>query len=225
MDTLINKISELQMESVNEFIPKMIEMLKDKIGTLKFKAESLAPEFNNDVQKMQHLVRIIVSVVSEFKALAKCDDDCDENAHLHISPRTYELYANFSKSLESKIPDFTSKEYEEKIQAAINESRCIMLFNFMSHVAFNQIFMESHKQMYRVISEELITDVYNYIKSVLVEIVKGKIENRYPQLNRAIESVVVEFISEQKQEVIRNVRTIVESESFIFTQNQDDGIN
>ena len=221
MDTLINKISELQMESVNEFIPKMIEMLKDKIGTLKVKAESLAPEFNNDVQKMQHLVRIIVSVVSEFKALAKCDDDCDENAHLHISPRTYELYANFSKSLESKIPDFTSKEYEEKIQAAINESRCIMLFNFMSHVAFNQIFMESHKQMYRVISEELITDVYNYIKSVLVEIVKGKIENRYPQLNRAIESVVVEFISEQKQEVIRNVRTIVESESFIFTQNQD----
>ena len=221
MDTLIDKISELQMASIDEFIPKMINMLKEKIGVLKITHDHLAPEFNNDVQKMQHLVRIIVSVVSEFKALAKSYDDCDENGILHISPRTFELYADFSKELLEKAPNFETEEYKDKIQMAINESRCIMLFNFMSHIAFNQLFIESHKKMYREVAENLVNNIYNYIKKVLVTIVKNKIDDRYVQLNVAIEDVVVEYISLQKEKVLENIYTIVDSESFIFTQNSE----
>lgn len=221
MDTLIDKVSELQMSKVDEFIPKMKTMLNEKIQSLKHQHDTLAPEFNNDVQKMQHLVRIIVSVVSEFKSLAKVFDDCDEDSTLHISPRTYEMYSNFCKTLNEKQPDFTTKEYESKIQESINESRCIMLFNFMSHVAFNQLFIESHKQMYSETSKKLIEDVYEYIKSVLVTIVRTKIVNRYPQLNTAIESVVIEYIDIQKGILLQNVNTLVESESFIFTQNEE----
>lgn len=221
MDTLIDKVSELQMASIDEFIPKMTIMLKEKINNLKLSYQSLAPEFNNDVQKMQHLVRIIVSVVTEFKALAKSFDDCDEDSDLHISPRTFELYNKFAESLETSKPDFYTKEYEEKIQVAINESRCIMLFNFMSHVAFNQLFIESHKKMYKETSTILVENIYTYIKRVLITIVKIKIENRYPQLNEAIESVVIEYIDNQKEHVLKNINTLVESESFIFTQNTE----
>jgi interferon-induced GTP-binding protein Mx1 len=221
MNTLIDKISELQMSSVDEFIPKMLTMLKEKIGVLKFKVDQLAPEFNNDVQKMQHLVRIIVSVVAEFKALAKSYDDCDEEGILHISPRTFELYTQFSQELSDKQPDFYTEEYKEKIQVAINESRCIMLFNFMSHIAFHQLFIESHKKMYREVAGNLVDRVYDYIKTVLITIVKNKIDNRYIQLNSAIEDVVVEYINIQKELVLKNIHTIVDSESFIFTQNKE----
>ena len=219
MDTLIDKVSEIQMSKVEEFIPKMKALLQEKIKDLKHQHETLAPEFNNDVQKMQHLVRIIVSVVSEFKSLAKSFDDCDEDTFLHISPRTYEMYAKFSNDLNNQQPKFTSKEYEDKIQDAINESRCIMLFNFMSHVAFNQLFIESHKQIYKEISNNLIENIYVYIKKVLITIVRTKIINRYPQLNDAIESVVIEFLDIQKDNLTKNISTIVQSETFIFTQN------
>lgn len=221
MDTLIDKISELQMASIDEFIPKMIIMLKEKIGVLKVKYDHLAPEFNNDVQKMQHLVRIIVSVVTEFKALAKSYDDCDEDGLLHISPRTFELYAKFSKELNEKKPDFFTDDYKDKIQTAINESRCIMLFNFMSHVAFNQLFIESHKKLYREVSNSLVSDMYEYIKTVLITIVKNKTDNRYVQLNDAIEEVVIEYIDLRKTEVLKNIDTLVNAESFIFTQNEE----
>ena len=212
MDTLIDKISELQMASVDDFIPKMITMLKEKINGLRSQYQSLAPEFNNDVQKMQHLVRIVVSVVTEFKALAKSFDDCDDDSQLHVSPRTYELYLKFAEKLSESQPDFQSEEYEEKIKVAINESRCIMLFNFMSHIAF---------KMYNEVAQSLVNDMYEYIQSVLRTIVNTKIVNRYPQLNSAIEEVVIEYITLQKEEVMKNVKTIVDSESFIFTQNQE----
>ena len=221
MDTLIDKISELQMKSIDEFVPKMINMLKEKIGVLKVKYDHLAPEFNNDVQKMQHLVRIVVSVVSEFKALAKSYDDCDEDNILHISPRTFELYAKFSKSLHERQPDFFTEAYSKKIQIAIDESRCIMLFNFMSHIAFNQLFIESHRKMYREVANALVNDIHEYIKTVLITIVKNKIDDRYIQLNSAIEEVVIEYIDIQKKEVLRNIYVIIDSESFIFTQNDE----
>lgn len=221
IDTLIDKISELQMASIDEFIPKMLVMLKEKIGVLKYKFDSLAPEFNNDVQKMQHLVRIIVSVVSEFKALAKSYDDCDEDGLLHVSPRTFELYTKFSEDLNAKKPDFSSDEYAQKIETAINESRCIMLFNFMSHVAFNQLFIESHKKMYRETAGKLVDDVHDYIKQVLVTIVHNKIDDRYIQLNKAIEDVVVEFVDIQKKKILESIGTAVDAESFIFTQNTE----
>jgi len=221
IDTLIDKISELQMASIDEFIPKMLNILKEKIGKLKYKLESLAPEFNNDVQKMQHLVRIIVSVVTEFKALAKSYDDCDDDGLLHVSPRTFELYTAFAENLNTKKPDFTTPEYAKRIEDSINESRCIMLFNFMSHVAFNQLFIESHKKMYREVATELVDKIHNYIKTVLVTIVHNKIDDRYAQLNKAIESVVIEFIDAQKKTVLNSIFTIVDAESFIFTQNDE----
>lgn len=221
IDTLIDKISELQMASIDEFIPKMLTLLKEKIGVLKYKVDSLAPEFNNDVQKMQHLVRIVVSVVSEFKALAKSYDDCDEDGLLHISPRTFELYSKFALNLDSIKPDFSSEEYAKKINTAINESRCIMLFNFMSHVAFNQLFAESHKKMYREVASNLVDSVYEYIKSVLITIVHNKIDDRYIQLNKAIEDVVIEYIIIQKANVLDSISKIVDAESFIFTQNNE----
>ena len=52
-------------------------------------------------------------------------------------------------------------------------------------------------------------------------IVKTKIDDRYIQLNDATENVVVEFIDIQKHKLLDSIKTIVFSESFIFTQNID----
>ena len=66
-----------------------------------------------------------------------------EESNLHISPRTYEMYKDFCKTLKENQPNFLVKSLK-KIKDAIEESKSIMLFNFMSHIAFNQLFVESH---------------------------------------------------------------------------------
>lgn len=221
IDTLINRISELQMKAVDDFIPKMVITLQNKIQELKLNYQGLAPEFHNDVQKVQHMLKIIISVVSEFKSLAKSVDDCMEDNHLHISPRTYEKYTKFADKLKESQPDFSSEEFAEKVKVAIEESKCIMLFNFMSHVAFNQLYIETHLKPFREACSELIEEVHDYILSVMDVIIDKQLQKKYPPLIKATKLVVRDFLLKQKQELNELISKLIEGELFIFTQNID----
>ena len=219
INTLIKRISDLQMKSVDDFIPKMIDNLTLKIKELKTSYQFFAPEFHNDVQKIQHMLKIIISVVSEFKSLAKSVDDCMEDPFLHVSPRTFEMYTEFSKKLKGNQPDFECEEFEERIKEAIEESKSVMLFNFMSHVAFNQLFVETHISAFRESSNELIEKVHIYVKSVMIEIIDKQLKSKYPPLLEATKLVVEEFLNKQKKEAYEIVSRIIDSEIFLFTQN------
>lgn len=221
INTVIKRISDLQMKSVDEFIPRMITRLNYKIKELKTSYQFFAPEFHNDVQKIQHMLKIIISVVSEFKSLAKSVDDCMEESKLHISPRTYEMYKDFCRTLKENQPDFFSEEFEEKIKDAIEESKSVMLFNFMSHVAFNQLFVESHISSFRKASLELIDKVHVYVNYVMNEIIDKQLKNKYPPLLQATKDIVKEFLEKQKEEAKEVALKIIDSEFFLFTQNEE----
>lgn len=219
-ETLIDRISELQMARVEEFVPKMVNLLEHKINETKHTLDLLAPQFNNDVQKMQHLVRIIVSVVSEFKSLAKSNDETTDEVELHVGPRIFEMYKKYCTALQANQPDFFSEEFAAKIENALEESRSIMLLNFINHTAFNQLFIDSHLNSYKTNSYMLVEQVYQYCQKVLLQIVEQKIDNRYPQLNDATKNVIVNFLKMQKQKAIESIETLVKTECFIFTQNK-----
>jgi len=221
INTVIKRISDLQMKSVDEFIPRMITRLNYRIKELKTSYQFFAPEFHNDVQKIQHMLKIIISVVSEFKSLAKSVDDCMEESQLHINPRTYEMYKDFCRTLKENQPDFFSEEFEEKIKDAIEESKSIMLFNFMSHVAFNQLFVETHVVSFRNTSLELIEKVHVYVNYVMNEIIDKQLKNKYPPLLQATKDIVKEFLEKQKEEAKEVVLKIIDSEFFLFTQNEE----
>jgi len=221
INTLINRISELQMKAVDDFIPKMIENLTTKVSDLKTNYQHLAPEFHNDVQKIQHMLKIIISVVSEFKSLAKSVDDCLEDTHLHVSPRTYEMYTKFAEKLRNSQPDFESPEFSEKVKLAIEESKCIMLFNFMSHVAFNQLYIETHLNPFKEACESLIDEIHDYVKSVMDLIIDKQLQMKYPPLITAAKMVVNDFLTKQKEECKQVIAKLIEGELFIFTQNLD----
>ena len=219
IDTVIKRISELQMKSVDEFIPKMTTNLSQKMNELNAEYLKLAPEFGNDVQKVQHMLRIVISVVSEFKSLAKSIDDCMEDTKLHVSPRTYELYTKFAKTLRESQPDFESEEFAEKVKQAIDETKCIMLFNFMSHVAFNQLYIESHVKVYRIACETLVNDTHDYVREVLDVVINKQLHNKYPPLLNATKLVVHDYLENQKTLLLNVIDKLIESELFIFTQN------
>lgn len=219
-ETLIDKITELQMIRVEEFIPKMINTLQGKINGLKTTLNTLAPQFSNDVQKMQHLVRIIVAVVSEFKSLAKSNDETNDNVDMHVGPRVFEMYREYCKTLIDKQPDFFSDEFSKKIQHALDESRSVMLMNFINHNAFNQLFIDSHIDFYKSNSRDLIEKIYEYCKKVLLEIVQKKMDTRYPLLLDATNNVITNYLLAQKEKAVQAIETLVLTECFIFTQNK-----
>lgn len=221
VDTLIRRISDLQMKAIDDFIPKMISDLTMKTQELKTSYQFFAPEFHNDVQKIQHMLKIVISVISEFKSLAKSVDDCMDDTQLHISPRTYEMYTKFSNRLKEAQPDFDSPEFVEKIQKAINESKNIMLFNFMSHVAFNQIFVETHIAPFREACKELIDEIHDYIKGVMIAIINKQLKNKYPPLLNATQLVIDDFLKKQKDEAEDIINKMIDAELFIFTQSNE----
>jgi hypothetical protein len=209
------------MKSVDEFIPKMSQNLSSKMNELNTEYLKLAPEFGNDVQKVQHMLRIVISVVSEFKSLAKSIDDCMEDTKLHISPRTYELYTKFATTLRDSQPDFESPEFAKKVKLAIDETKCIMLFNFMSYVAFNQLYIESHVNVYRSACVTLVNDTHDYVREVLDVVINKQLHNKYPPLLNATKLVVHDYLENQKALLLNVIDKLIESELFIFTQNID----
>lgn len=219
INTLIHRIGDLQMKAIDDFIPKMIENLTERVSDLKTNYQTLAPEFHNDVQKIQHMLKIIISVVAEFKSLAKSVDDCLEDIHLHVSPRTYEMYIKFAEKLISTQPDFESEEFAEKVKIAIEESKCIMLFNFMSHVAFNQLYIETHVKPFKEACGLLINEIHDYVKSVMDFIIDKQLQKKYPPLITATKLVVEDFLKKQKEECNEVIAKLIEGELFIFTQN------
>jgi GTP-binding protein EngB required for normal cell division len=219
INTLIKRINELQMKSIDTFIPKIKLQLTNAVNELKLNYQHLAPEFHNDVQKIQHMLKIIISVVSQFKSLAKSVDDCMDDKHLHVSPRTYEMYTRFAEKLKNAQPDFESEEFSQRVKTAIEESKCIMLFNFMSHVAFNQLYIETHIAPFRSACDELIDEVHMYVKSVMDVIIDTQLQMKYPPLILATKLVVEDFLNEQKTSTQEVVNKLIEAELFIFTQN------
>ena len=219
IDTVISRISDLQMKSVDEFIPKMTKDLTTKMDTLNTEYMKLAPEFGNDVQKVQHMLRIVISVVSEFKSLAKSIDDCMEDMSLHVGPRTYELYTKFAETLRKSQPDFETPEFAEKVRIAIDETKNIMLFNFMSHVAFNQLYIDTHVKVYRQACKTLVDETHDYVKEVLDVIINKQLHNKYPPLLNATKLVVHDYLENQKAQLMVVLDKLIDSELFIFTQN------
>ena len=116
-------------------------------------------------------------------------------------------------------PDFESDEFSKKVKIAIEESKCIMLFNFMSHVAFNQLFIETHLKVFRETSDVLIDEVHQYVKSVMNTIIDKQLQMKYPPLIIATKAVVDDFLKQQKDEVLQICSKMIEGELFIFTQN------
>jgi GTP-binding protein EngB required for normal cell division len=219
VNTLIKRISELQSQAIDAFIPQMISNLTIRSNELRVNYQSFAPEFHNDVQKIQHMLKIVISVVSEFKSLAKSVDDCLEETQLHISPRTFEMYRRFNSKLKASQPDFDSIDFIDRIQVAIDESKSIMLFNFMSHVAFNQLYIETHIDPFRVACNELVDEIHEYIRSVMDTIIHRQLKNRYPPLLHATKLVIEDFLRKQKEDAVDMIEKMLQAELFIFTQN------
>jgi hypothetical protein len=144
-----------------------------------------------------------------------------EDNQLHISPRTYEKYTKFADKLKAEQPDFLSEEFAEKVKIAIEESKCIMLFNFMSHVAFNQLYIETHVKQFKEACNALIDEVHDYVASVMDIIIDKQLQKKYPPLLNATKLVVKDFLLQQKEDLNLLIHKLIEGELFIFTQNID----
>jgi len=96
-----------------------------------------------------------------------------------------------------------------------------MLFDFMSHVAFNQVFIESHATLFKETSKDLTVMVHEYIKDVMITIVSKQLKDKYPPLMDATKRVVVEFLDKQKGALENVIEQLINSEAFIFTQQDD----
>ena len=86
------------------------------------------------------------------------------------------MYTHFADVLRSSQPDFDSEEFAEKVKIAIEESKCIMLFNFMSHVAFNQLYIETHVKPFKEACQLLIDKIHDYVKSVMDFIIDKQLQ-------------------------------------------------
>ena len=91
----------------------------------------------------------------------------------------------------------------------------------MSHVAFNQLYIDSHVSIFRNSCSELVDQVHEYITMVMMTIIDKQLQHKYPPLLDATKIVVKDFLRKQKEELNVVIERLIDSELFIFTQNPD----
>ncbi len=76
----------------------------------------------------------IQKVTSKFSDLSTSREvPQEEDGHLAVAAKTYEMFIGFSDNLKEDIPDFLGDDYYEKLERMVELTRGGSLSNFLSH--------------------------------------------------------------------------------------------
>lgn len=216
-NTLIQKITKLQISAVDAFMPKLKDEIETKIQNINNKLQDAKIQFFSEGEKMQYILRMIIMISSNFKDLAT--GQYPSNCEHKLLSRLGDFYTAFADSLYKQTPNFSSDDWEDKIQTAAKETQEILLDNFMSHHAFRILFVENHIERFHSQALSLVEKVSTYILSVFKTIIDSIVLNQFPGLKEKLLSVISDHFHQNKESLIHDIKTLINSEEFMFTRS------
>ena len=216
-EKLISKITKLQIKEVDKYLPKMKAQLIESIKSTEDKLSNSSLHLQSDGEKMQYIMRIVMQIRNMFKDLA---EGCYPNNCQHkMLVRLGNIYDHYSNAVVDVLPDFLSEEWENKIAVVIKESQEILLDNFMSQNAFKTIFKDTHIEIYKDLSEKLISQIAQYVELVYNSIISECISTNFTELREKIKNNVAKNLEKNKELCFEFIKNLISSEEFIFTKN------
>lgn len=201
MDTLIDKIIDLQATSIDAYIPKIVDTLNNKINTLK--QELLSDEYH------------FATTQDKYRYITKCVLKISENmSSLKSDKALYTMFMLYGQNIKAARPHFFDDEFYERLKKEVKDIAGVSLPNFLSQPLFENV-MKGTRNDVVDISNRLTVDVYMHMKNIIKEEVKSITGD----IAQFIHNTMIQDLERLREQMTSIITTVLEAEHIIFTQN------
>ena len=200
MDTLIEKIVALQTVSINSYIPKRIDLLHTQVSALKQDLNSDEYNFSSQHDKFRYVTKCVLTISERL-------------SHIQADKTLHVLFTEYGKQMGGAKPDFFNDEYFERLKKEVKETAGV-LPNFLCQPLFEDVLCDN-RQTILDISQSLISSVSLHVKLLVgdeVKLIQGDISS-------FIHQCMLQYLDDIIDTTTQYVKTILESEHVVFTQN------
>ena len=227
MGTVIKKIVEVQSYKIREFIPKIRQMVNEKVRSLEENISALPPSYRDNQARRAFFIVFVQKLVITFENLAAAKEIPIEE-EIAVAAKSFERYKSFSEKLEQAIPDFLADDYQRKLEDKIRLTRGGTLSNFLSHPIFAECVKQDFIKPLEEKTRDLIEDTDCYVKRVFATLLElegegtdrpflPKMKLVSVQLRKVLLDEITEFICKREKACIEHLVVRTQAEAFVFT--------
>ena len=201
MDTLIDKIIDLQAASIDTYIPKVVDTLNNRINTLKQELLSDEYHFATTQDKYRYITKCVLKISENMGAL-RSDKDL------------YTMFMMYGQNIKSARPHFFDDEFYERLKKDVKDIAGVSLPNFLSQPLFENIMKDTRNDVIDI-SNRLTVDVYVHMK----QMIKNEVKNITGDISQFIYNTMIQDLEELRENMTSVINTFLEAEHIVFTQN------
>ncbi len=220
--TLVERVVEIQSETVDKWIPEVKAEIVDRLLVLEKKVKEIGEACDDDGKKRDTYMKLTTDLTTAIEACVRGEYRgriCADKQR-HITPRLFEFYREFESDVKKTTPDFLSKEYFQLVAEQDSENRGGCLPNFLSDPVFTTLFVQEFEKVMPVATAKLLTNIREYLLKVLKQFV-SEVMAGFPRLETSIKSDV-ESIVEDAYEVTDNMLGFMFTSETAFTTTLDE---
>jgi interferon-induced GTP-binding protein Mx1 len=199
MGHLIDKIVQLQSQTIDAYLPKIVD-------TLNKNAQNIREELSSDQYNFE-------TSQDKYRFLTKSIFQIKTNANLDKQLYTY--FSEYGSALKNNVPDFFGESFHDTLKENVKKHHGNALPNFISQPLFESVLSDTQKQIHEH-TNDLINKTYIHVKSVMKE--EMRIFN--PDVSAFIYANIVSLLDETKAKILENTGVILDSEKTVYTQNE-----
>lgn len=220
INTLVEKIVDLQGGVVSNFFSCIVTVLKNKIQTLETERRALPTELTTNSEKKVFVNSAIFNIVQEFDGCVN-GTKRQGNPTLNLCARFDEYAKRFYDILRISLPDYLTSEYSDRLVQEIQETRGISLDNFVSGVLFRDLIVDAFESPLADGIVAFLDGTVELVRNVLTNII-NKSTGEYKKLAAVLVDAVSDLLDQQKHKAQAVVDLLVRSENTVcLTQDEN----
>ena len=199
MGHLIDKIVHLQSQTIDAYLPKIVDVLNKNVQSIREELSSDQFNFETTQDKYRFLTRSVFKI----------------HGNVSADKQLYSFFTEYGRALKSNVPDFFCESFHESLKESVKEHYGNALPNFISQPLFESV-LSGTRQKIQDHTGELINKVYAHVKNTM----KSEMNIFNPDVSAFLYSKIVSFLDETKHDIARTTDIVLESENTVYTQNE-----
>ncbi|KAL8155597.1 dynamin-related protein 4C-like [Apium graveolens] len=209
---LARKLVQIQATIISKCLPEIVRKINAKLNGNVLELNNLPQKLSTVAEAINAFMRILgLSKESLKKLLVRGEfDEYPDNKNMHSTARLAEMVDKFSHELKNSSPIIANEKFLLDEIFVLKETKSVALPNFLPRSAFLHL-LQLKVQAISEIPVSFVTKVWDYIETVVVEILMHHCEN-YPPLQSSTKRAALNLISKMKEQSTYRVLEIIEME-------------